>query len=106
MTERIPKKVLETATLKMCQRIATVMITTMAESNVTYETIEKRLGKRKNWGRKLIDGLITGAGADKEITLRDLAVFMFACDGSMLQFHMERRAIPPTSDVDPTEIRT
>lgn len=92
MTEAIPEAELQAATLKMCRRIAAVMITAMAESGVSYELIEKRLRKRKNWARKLVDSLITGAGADKDASLRDLAGFMFACDGSILEFRMEPKA--------------
>lgn len=90
--ERIPEERLQAAATRLCRRFAATMITAMAETETSYELIEKRVGKRKGWARKLVDGLITGAAADGGATLNDISDFMFACGGLMLQFSIERTA--------------
>lgn len=99
MTERIPEEQLQTAAVRMCRRLAAVMITAMAETETSYDLIEKRAGKRKGWARRLVNELITGEAADGRASLNDVSRFMFACGGLMLSFKLERMAPePPPSE--------
>lgn len=60
MTERIPEEVLKAAHLRWCRRVAAQIVQAMAETGISYDEMETRIGQKpgfvKRWLNKYIDG--------------------------------------------------
>jgi cyanate lyase len=75
--ERIPEETLAAARLKLKRRLAALIIQVMAETGMTYEDIEARIGERKGFVKRYINALIDGTSKTMDEAC-DLATAMDA----------------------------
>lgn len=93
--EPIPLEILEAARLKMKREIAAMLIKCLAESGMTYEQVEIRIGEKKGYFKGYINRLLIGKehGLD---AMSDMAVGL----GFEWKFSAQRLAdlFPPKAD--------
>jgi hypothetical protein len=75
IVRRIPKEELDDAHLKLCMRVASMLLDLMEKTGVSYATIDARLGRRPGWSRSLINDLING-NTDELRIVSDLSYAM------------------------------
>lgn len=94
MTERIPDEVLKAAHLRWCRRVAAAIIQAMAETGVTYEAIEARIGQERGWAKRWLNKYIDGTTSEGR-AMTDLCCAM-NCEPTLTLHHIG----PPAAQAD------
>lgn len=89
-SERIPKAVLDAVTRRACRRVAAVIVRAMADHDVSFDELDRRLGRHRS--RRWLELLIDGRG----VSLDRIGSMVFAITGGELEITLVRREIEPS----------
>ena len=83
---KLTREELDAAVRSMYRRFAASLADVMAETDTSFEMIDKRVGAVKGWANGKCDILLNGSG---EVHLNDISDLFIGC-GCVLRFGVER----------------